>query len=123
MVTTTQAPTRGPVRRASSFLFAHPRLKLTATIGAPLAWIVIVYLSAIVFMLLTSLWHVDPLTTKTVREVSLDNYRTVYLEHTYRAIALRTVGVAAAVTIADRCSPSRWPTSWRASPRREAARR
>jgi len=85
----------------SSFLFGHRRLKLAATLGAPLAWIVIVYLSAILFMLLTSLWHIDALTSKIVREVSLDNYRTVYLEHTYRAIALRTLGVAIAVTVAD----------------------
>jgi putative spermidine/putrescine transport system permease protein len=91
----------GPLRRVSALLFRHPRLKLAVTLGPPLTWVVVVYLAAIGFMLLTSLWHVDPLTSETVKEIGFQNYRTVYVEHTYRAIALRTLGVAVAVTITD----------------------
>ena len=101
MSTSEAATSTGQVRRVSAFLFRHPRLKLSATLAPPLGWIFVVYLGAIGFMLLTSLWQLDPLTSDIVRKVGLQNYRTVYLEPTYRTIALRTLGVAAAVTVTD----------------------
>jgi putative spermidine/putrescine transport system permease protein len=62
---------------------------------------VVIYLSALGFMLLTSFWHLDPLTSEVVKEFGWQNYETVYLGETYRTIALRTIGIAAAVTVAD----------------------
>jgi putative spermidine/putrescine transport system permease protein len=91
----------GAGRRASAFLFRHPRLKLAATLVPPLGWVVIVYLSAIGFMLLSSFWRQDPLTSEVVRDFGWLNYKTVYLGETYRTIALRTLGVAFAVTVTD----------------------
>ena len=93
--------TSGPVRRASSFFFRHPRLKLAATLLPPVGWMAVIYLSALGFMLLTSFWHLDALTSEVVKEFGLQNYDTVYLGETYRTIALRTIGIAAAVTVAD----------------------
>jgi putative spermidine/putrescine transport system permease protein len=61
----------------------------------------VIYLSALGFMLLTSFWHLDALTSEVVKEFGLQNYDTVYLGETYRTIALRTIGIAAAVTVAD----------------------
>jgi putative spermidine/putrescine transport system permease protein len=71
------------------------------TLGPPLAWMALIYLSALGFLLISSLWRLDPLTSEVVREVGWGNYATVYLGETYRTIALRTIGIAAAVTVTD----------------------
>lgn len=101
MATSAQSRSRGAARRSSAFLFRHPRLKIAATLLPPLGWVVVVYLSAIGFMLLSSFWRQDPLTSEVVRDFGWQNYKTVYLGETYRSIALRTIGVAFAVTVTD----------------------
>lgn len=101
MATSAQGRSTGAARRSSAFLFRHPRLKLAATLLPPLGWVVVVYLSAIGFMLVSSFWRQDPLTSEVVRDFGWQNYKTVYLGETYRSIALRTIGVAFAVTVTD----------------------
>jgi putative spermidine/putrescine transport system permease protein len=103
MTTTDASTTRGDgaLRRASSALFRHPRVRLALTLLPPVAWMVVVYLSAIGFMLLTSLWRQDPLTSNVVRQFGLQNYETIFTTETYRSITLRTVGIASAVTAFD----------------------
>ena len=49
----------------------------------------------------SSFWGVDPFTTAIVHTWSLDNYRTLWDEPAYRTIAVRTIGIAAAVTVSD----------------------
>jgi putative spermidine/putrescine transport system permease protein len=44
---------------------------------------------------------VDPFTTELVRVWNFENFKTLFTEPTYRTIALRTIGIAAAVTITD----------------------
>jgi putative spermidine/putrescine transport system permease protein len=101
MATVVQGIRGGALRRASSFLFRHPRLRLALTLLPPLAWMIVIYLSAIGFMLLTSFWRQDPLTSDVVRQFGFQNYDTVYTTETYRSITLRTVGIASAVTVFD----------------------
>ena len=91
----------GALRRLSGFLFRHRRIRMGLTLGPPLAWMALIYLSALGFLVVTSLWRLDPLTSEVVREVGWGNYATVYLGETYRTIALRTIGIAAAVTVTD----------------------
>jgi len=49
----------------------------------------------------TALWRLDPFTSEVVRDLSFDNFRTLWEQDVYRRIALRTVGLAAAVTVTD----------------------
>jgi putative spermidine/putrescine transport system permease protein len=49
----------------------------------------------------TALWRLDPFTAEVVHDVSLDNFRTLWEDDVYRRITLRTVGLAAAVTVTD----------------------
>jgi len=101
MGTMIQGSRGGALTRASSFLFRHPRVRLALTLLPPLAWMIVIYISAIGFMLLTSFWRQDPLTSDVVRQFGFQNYATVYTTETYRSIALRTVGIASAVTVFD----------------------
>lgn len=62
---------------------------------------VVVYLGALVLLLLTAFWRQDVLTSEIQRDWGFDNFKTLAEGEVYRSIALRTVGIALAVTIAD----------------------
>src|SRR5436190_9303587 len=91
----------GAIRRASVALHRHRGAQLGLTLGPPVLWMLVVYLAALVLLFLTSFWRVDPLTSSIVRQWGITNYREIVTESIYRTITLRTVGIAAAVTVAD----------------------
>ncbi|MFC7279020.1 ABC transporter permease [Paractinoplanes rhizophilus] len=82
-----------------SFLHRHPRVRLAALLSAPLLWLVVAYLGALAVLLISAFWSVNSFTGDLVKVFSLDNFRTLVTEHVYRAVALRSIGVAAAVTV------------------------
>jgi putative spermidine/putrescine transport system permease protein len=88
-------------RRLSIFLFRRPWLRGSLLLSGPLAWMVLIYIAALVALFLSAFWTVDPFTGKTVHHWGLQNFRTLVDDPTYRTIALRTVGIAAAVTVTD----------------------
>ncbi|MGZ8565619.1 MAG: ABC transporter permease [Actinomycetota bacterium] len=94
-------PPKGVARRTSSYLNAHHRTRLGLTLGIPLLWIGVVYLGALVLLFLNAFWRVDTLTGQTIHDWGLQNFDTLWSSPVYRTIAIRTVGIAAAVTIAD----------------------
>jgi len=87
--------------RASAFLFRHPGGKIALTLGAPLTWFLVVYIGSLLFLLANAFWSLDVLTSQVVRGFSFDNFQTLWENGVYRTITLRTLGIAAAVTIAD----------------------
>jgi putative spermidine/putrescine transport system permease protein len=91
------------VVRLSAFLHARPRVRLAALLSAPMLWLVVAYLGSLAVMLVTAFWALD--TSGVVSVVShtptLDNLRTLFGQPVYRTIALRTLGIAAAVTVLD----------------------
>ncbi|MCW6507592.1 ABC transporter permease [Lichenifustis flavocetrariae] len=88
-------------RRLSAALWRRPSLALTATLVPPLAWFVLIYLGALVLLFITAFWSVDALTGEIDRTWTFENFSRILGSPTYRAIALRTIGMAAAVTITD----------------------
>jgi putative spermidine/putrescine transport system permease protein len=91
----------GGARRASAFLFRHPGLKLGLSLVAPLTWFLVVYLGSLAFLLFTAFWHLDVFTAEIVRGFSLTNFQTLLEVDVYRTIAIRTIGIAAAVALTD----------------------
>jgi putative spermidine/putrescine transport system permease protein len=87
--------------RASAFLFRHPRLRLGLLLAPPLGWMGVVYLGALAVLLVSAFWVLDPLSLAVVHNLSLANFRTLLHDPVYRTIALRTIGISAAVTLAD----------------------
>ena len=98
---TRQREREGLGRRLSAFGYRHTGVKLGLSLGAPLTWFVVIYLGSLVFLLANSFWSLDVLTSEIVRGFSLENFQTLLQEPVYRTITIRTVGIAAAVTIAD----------------------
>lgn len=100
-VSTPAGDAGGGIRRVSAFLFRHPRLKLGALLGAPLLWFTVVYLGALAVLFVSAFWRLDVFTGEIVKQWGFSNFETLLREPVYRTIAVRTVGIAAAVTLAD----------------------
>ena len=100
-VSTTAGDARGGIRRASAFLFRHPRVRLGVVLGAPLAWFLLVYLGALAVLFVSAFWRLDVFTGEIVHQWGFSNFETLVRESVYRTIAIRTIGIAAAVTLTD----------------------
>ena len=87
------------MRRLSGVLHRHTWLRLTLLLVLPLLVLVVVYLGALAVLLLSALWSTDVFTGNIVHTATLDNLREVVTNATYRAVTIRTIGVAAAVTV------------------------
>ena len=70
-------------------------------LASPVGWLGIAYLGSLAVLFSTALWRLDPFTSEVVRDISLDNFRTLWEQDVYRRITLRTVALAAAVTVTD----------------------
>ena len=102
MATVSADAARGSVAtRASTFFFRHPGLKLGTLLGGPLGWFLLVYIGSLVVLLLSAFWHIDVFTSEIVREWGFQNFKTLLETDVYRVIAMRTIGLAAAVTVTD----------------------
>lgn len=88
-------------RRGSVFLSSHPRARLWLLLSAPLTWLVVVYIVALVALLITAFWKVDSFTGEIQIDWTIDNIVTVVTGSLYHVVTLRTLGVALAVTIID----------------------
>jgi putative spermidine/putrescine transport system permease protein len=87
--------------RVSASLFRRPWLRAVLLLSAPGAWFVLIYLAALLLLFISALWSVEPFTGKLVHQWTLQNFETLVKVPAYRTIALRTIGIAAAVTLTD----------------------
>jgi putative spermidine/putrescine transport system permease protein len=116
------ADTAGRPRLSAAF-WRRGWLRGTFLLLPPLAWFALLYLTALVVLLISSFWRVDPFTTELVHDWNLDNFTRIFTEPVYRTIAVRTIGIAAAVTITDAiiAIPFAYFMARLASPRTRAA--
>jgi putative spermidine/putrescine transport system permease protein len=92
---------RGAGLRVSAALWRRPWARATILLTPPLAWFILVYLAALVVLLITAFWQINPFTTNIERVWNLGNFTQILGNSAYRAVILRTVGMAAAVTVVD----------------------
>jgi putative spermidine/putrescine transport system permease protein len=87
--------------RVSAALFRRPWLRAGLLLSGPAAWFVLIYLGALFLLFLSAFWSVDSFSGKIVHSWTLTNFETLFKVSAYRTIALRTIGIAAAVTVTD----------------------
>jgi putative spermidine/putrescine transport system permease protein len=92
---------RGARLRLSTLLWRHPRVKLALLLAAPVLAFSVVYLGSLISLFISAFWQVDAFTAKVIHTWTLDNFRTLWDDHTYWRITGRTIGIAAAVTVTD----------------------
>ncbi len=82
-------------------LHRRPGLRVGLLLTPPMLWLGVAYLGALAALFITSLWSQNAFTGEVERVWTLDNFRTLFTEEVYRTITLRTIGVAALVTVVD----------------------
>src|SRR5947208_379947 len=92
---------RGPGRRLAQLFHNRPRLTVGSLLAGPVGWLVIGYLGSLAVLFAAAFWSVNALTGEVQQTLTLDNFKTLVTEPVYRNVALRTVGIAAAVTVTD----------------------
>ncbi|NBQ97869.1 MAG: ABC transporter permease [Microbacteriaceae bacterium] len=85
----------------STKLYSKPKLRLRLLLSAPVTWLGLVYIAALLALLVTAFYTVDSFTGNLVPGFSLDNFASLFTNALYSTVTLRTVGIALAVTIVD----------------------
>jgi putative spermidine/putrescine transport system permease protein len=86
--------------RISTYLYRRPTLVLLLLLGPPMIYMLVVYLGSLFALLVNSFFYLDGYTGKVVHQFTLQTYLEL-LQPSNLEIILRTVNMAAAVTVAD----------------------
>ena len=90
-------------RRVARFVDGRPWLHLGALLSGPVVWIVVLYFGSLIALFVTSFYRLNDDATAITEQFGTSNYHELLNATVYRDIALRTIGVAALVTIIDVC--------------------
>jgi putative spermidine/putrescine transport system permease protein len=80
---------------------ARRRLQLGLLLSGPLGWLVVAYLGSLTVLFVAAFWQLDDFSGEIVRQPTFANFRLLWENDVYRTIALRTIGIAALVTVTD----------------------
>ncbi|HEX6139558.1 MAG TPA: ABC transporter permease [Candidatus Limnocylindria bacterium] len=96
-----EPPRPGRLRRLAAWLHAHRRVQMLLLLAAPVLWIGLVYLGSLAILLLNAFWDTDAFSGRVVARFTLESFQQLIGSEVYRTIALRTIGMAVAVTLTD----------------------
>ena len=91
---------RGLADQLTTLFWRHPRLLLALLITPPLLWLGVIYLGSLVALLVQSFFSIDEFSGLILREFTLKTYGEL-LRPSNADVILRTLGMAAAVTLAS----------------------
>lgn len=83
----------------STALYRHPKGRLASLLTLPMAWLVGVYILSLALLLITAFWTTDPFTSRVKPGFTLENFQQILTVPAYLSTALRTLGIALAVTL------------------------
>jgi putative spermidine/putrescine transport system permease protein len=87
--------------RLAGLFQGRPRLQVGALLAGPLGWLVVGYLGSLAIMLVAAFWSVDALSGELNKSFTTANFQTLTDHSVYRAVAQRTILIAAATTVTD----------------------
>ena len=87
--------------RISTLLYSKPKLRLRLLLSAPVTWLGLVYIAALLALLVTAFFTVDSFTGNLKPGFSLQNFQDLVSNSLYSTVTLRTIGIALVVTIVD----------------------
>jgi putative spermidine/putrescine transport system permease protein len=94
-----EPPRAGPFRRAAGWLHRHPTVRLALLLALPLGFLVVIYFGSLAILLVNAFFTTDAFTSRIVYEFTLDNLIELATTPTYWVVTIRTVGMAALVTV------------------------
>jgi putative spermidine/putrescine transport system permease protein len=89
------------VTAVARFLWRRPRLQLSLLLAGPVGWLLVAYLGSLAVLFVASLWQLDAFSGEIVHETGFQNFQELIETPVYRSIVLRTVLIAALVTVTD----------------------
>lgn len=97
---TAQTPRRSSIAdKISRYLYIRPKVRVTGLLLLPLLWLGVLYLGSLALLFITAFWTTDSFTSKVIPAFTLENFTEILTQPAYQATALRTIGIALAVTI------------------------
>jgi putative spermidine/putrescine transport system permease protein len=93
--------TRAARLRLSAAFWRRPWLRAGSLLVPPAGAYILVYVAALAVLFVSAFWTLNTFTGTIEHTWNLDNFRTLWNDHTYWRIAGRTIGLAAAVTFTD----------------------
>jgi putative spermidine/putrescine transport system permease protein len=106
--------------RGATALHRRPGLRVAGLLTLPIFWLVVGYIGSLALLFVTAFWSIDDFSGQVTRQFTLDNFANLFTTPAYRGLVLRTLGIAAAVTVlcivlgvpvsffVARIAPSRW---------------
>jgi putative spermidine/putrescine transport system permease protein len=92
----------GRLRRFAAWLHARPAAQARLLLAGPVGWMVVVYIGSLFILLLGAFWEKDAFTGQVEPFAwSVDSFESIVSNEVYRTIAVRTIGIAVAVTLTD----------------------
>ncbi|GAA4361449.1 ABC transporter permease [Paeniglutamicibacter cryotolerans] len=83
----------------SRVLYVRPKLRVTALLLLPMLWLGVLYIGSLALLFITAFWTTDSFTSKVIPAFTLENFAEILTQPAYQATALRTIGIALAVTL------------------------
>jgi putative spermidine/putrescine transport system permease protein len=91
-------PRASGLRRLAAWLFRRPRIRLGMLLATPVGWLVILYLGSLTILFVNAFFTRDAFSGQTIYQPTLENFARL-LRDPYPGITLRTLAMAAAVTL------------------------
>jgi putative spermidine/putrescine transport system permease protein len=97
-----RTPAGGRGRRLAAWLHRRPRTQRGALLAGPLGWMLLVYIGSLAILLVNAFWDTDVFSGRVLPfSWTFESFATLAGNEVYRTIALRTLGMAVAVTLTD----------------------
>ncbi|HET7520284.1 MAG TPA: ABC transporter permease [Candidatus Limnocylindria bacterium] len=89
-------------RRLATWLYRRPGVQPRLLLATPLGWLALAYIGSLVILLLNAFWDQNSLSGRVIPfSWTLESFERLVSNEVYRTIAVRTILVAAAVTLTD----------------------
>jgi len=76
-------------------------MQVASLLAAPMAWIGLAYIGSLAILLLNAFWVQDSFSGRIIPNFTFGSFERLFTVEVYRTIALRTIGMALAVTVTD----------------------
>lgn len=94
-----EPPTEAEAKTAAARTPRQNRRGLLWLLTPPTAWLLVLYIGSLFFLLITAFWFINPFTSKVVPGFTLENFVSIFTVPAYLATAIRSLVIALAVTL------------------------
>ena len=95
------APPRPRPWRGVNRVFRRRRgLAVSALIGPAVGWLLLVYVASLILLVISAFFRLDGFTGEPTSELTIDNVRRAFTTRSFLDVVVRSVAIAAAVTVA-----------------------